>query len=244
LTLADLAAYRIALSGKPTADDAGVLDPPAEVSFHDLWNRSDAYRGRRVTIQGRVERTFRQGPVGSFPALAEVWIVSPAGNPFCLVLPQERVTDMEAVKESGLEGNVHSPMNPELGQTIRFTGTFLKMVQFAAADVARLAPLVVGKQFSVQAQRPIKATSATFRHANNDDSHPASQFKSWRPSPADWVFTVIVLSLAAGALAWRHLRAPARMGVAGNPRGRTDSAGPDPPLEFIDPGEETVASAS
>ena len=36
--------------------------------FKDLWNRPDVFRGRRVTVQGRVVRIFRQGPVGSFPA--------------------------------------------------------------------------------------------------------------------------------------------------------------------------------
>ena len=58
------------------------------VKFRDLWNRPDVFRGRRVTVEGRVVRIFRQGPVGSFPPLAEVWITSPAGDPFCVVFPQ------------------------------------------------------------------------------------------------------------------------------------------------------------
>ena len=87
LSLADLTAYRAALSGKATADDARPSDPPARVGFRDLWERSDAHRGRRVTVQGRVERIFRQGPVGSFPPLIQVWVYSPAGDPFCLVFP-------------------------------------------------------------------------------------------------------------------------------------------------------------
>ena len=86
------------------------------MSFKDLWNRPDAFRGRRVTVEGRVQRIFRQGPVGSFPALAEIWIASPAGDPFCLVVPQA----------AGV---------PKLGQTVRFTGTFLKMVRYAARMV-------------------------------------------------------------------------------------------------------------
>ena len=67
LSLADLVGYCAALSGKATADDARPSDPPARVGFRDLWERPDAYRGRRVTVRGRVARIFRQGPVGSFP---------------------------------------------------------------------------------------------------------------------------------------------------------------------------------
>ena len=52
-----------------------------------------SFEGRRITIQGRVSRIFRQGPVGSFPPLAEVWITSPAGDPFCVVCPQPGSTD-------------------------------------------------------------------------------------------------------------------------------------------------------
>ena len=68
ISLADLAGYRMALSGKPTADGAKATDPAAQVTFKDLWNRADDFRGRRVVVQGRVVRTFRQGPLGSFPA--------------------------------------------------------------------------------------------------------------------------------------------------------------------------------
>ena len=60
LTLADLATYRAALAGKVTADDASAADPPAPSSFKDLWSRPDAFRGRRVTVEGRIERIFRQ----------------------------------------------------------------------------------------------------------------------------------------------------------------------------------------
>ena len=144
LTLADLAAYRAALSGKATGENAKSSDPPVRVVFRDLWNHTDEFRGRRVTIQGRVERIFRQGPIGSFPALAEVWIVSPAGDPFCLVVPNESDNGILSVIDQGLEDRATSKETPALGQTVRFTGTFLKMVRYAGGDGARLAPLVVG----------------------------------------------------------------------------------------------------
>ena len=52
LSLADLAGYAAALSGKPTADGARQTDPPFRVKFKDLWNRPDRFRGRRVISRG------------------------------------------------------------------------------------------------------------------------------------------------------------------------------------------------
>ncbi len=155
LNLADLTAYRAALSGKATADSARASDPPARAGFRDLWARSDAHRGRRVTVQGRVERIFRQGPVGSFPSLIQVWVYSPAGDPFCLVFPRpagpttpgsepEHRAASQAVNRQAADAHVTPPAIPGLGQTVEFTGTFLKMVRYTAGDGPRLAPLIVG----------------------------------------------------------------------------------------------------
>ncbi|HEX8202702.1 MAG TPA: hypothetical protein VF590_19655 [Isosphaeraceae bacterium] len=119
LGLADLAAYRAALEP--------ATGPAVAVGFRDLWERPGAYRGRRVRVEGRVERRFRQERVGTFPALTEVWIVNPSGDPFCLVFPTPRPAD-----------------EPAPGATAAFTGTFLKVVRYQAGDAARLAPLIVG----------------------------------------------------------------------------------------------------
>jgi hypothetical protein len=59
--------------------------------------------------------------------LAEVWAVTPSGDPFCLVFPEPRET-------SALE-----PTGP-----VRFVGTFLKQVRYQGGDGPRLAPLIVG----------------------------------------------------------------------------------------------------
>src|SRR5699024_4723036 len=80
LSLSDLAPYRAALERKP----AGAA---AAVTFRELWEHADRYEGKRVRVQGRVVRRFRQGAFGTFPPLVEAWAVSPAGDPFCLVFP-------------------------------------------------------------------------------------------------------------------------------------------------------------
>ncbi len=203
--LADLAGYRAALSGKGT-------DPPAKVHFRDLWNRPAAYRGRHVVVDGRVQRTFRQEPVGDFPALAEVWITSPAGDPYCLVFP--------------LPGPV-----PDRGREVRFIGSFLKMVRYAAHDGDRLAPLVVGF-------RPPMSQPAGTVEPSIGDPEPSTRLDQWTWSPVSWILGLTMAALAAGLLAWRHLNSPSRRPVA---RSQIAPHGTNPPLEFIDPRDQLEA---
>ena len=117
LTLADLEAYRLALASKPDG-------PATPVKFRDLWDRPEAYLGRVVKVEGRVARLFRQGRFGEFPPLVEVWVVSPVGDPFCLVFPL-------------VEGRA----SPEIGASVRFSGTFVKRIKYQGGDAARVAPL-------------------------------------------------------------------------------------------------------
>jgi hypothetical protein len=228
LTLADLAGYRAALSGKPTADSAKATDSPVEAKFKDLWNRPDTFKGRRVLIQGHVARIFRQGPVGSFPALAEAWITSPAGNPFCVVFPQPAPSDFDDPLERN--GSGRGVAMPEIGQMVRFTGTFLKMVRYAGSDGPRLAPLIVGGQHPVRV-----ALNPTVDHSdeetgaleNGGHRHSGSALR-----PAYWALGLAILAVGAVILARWHLRAPGRPAAG---RKMPSCSVPDPPLEFVEP---------
>jgi hypothetical protein len=229
LTLADLAAYRAALSGKATGENARTSDPPVRVRFQDLWNRPDAFRGRRVILQGRVERIFRQGPIGSFPALAEVWIVSPAGDPFCLVVPNESGTGILPVADHGLVDRATSKQSLEPGQSVHFTGTFLKMIRYAGGDGPRLAPLVVGDHLPVQAQETMKASAVRLHGRSAEGSAPQASL------PAGWLLGLTMAMLIAAVLAWQYSRAQLRRP---SPRGSRRSTilpqEADPTLEFIE----------
>jgi hypothetical protein len=119
LSLADLPDYLAALSAP-----AG---PAESVGFRDLWEHPDTYRDRRVRVEGEVARRFQQPPVGRFPALVEVWLLTPENNPYCLVYP--------AGQENGKVDN---------GVRVRFEGAFLKRVRYRGGDGDRLAPLIVG----------------------------------------------------------------------------------------------------
>lgn len=220
--LADLAAYRAALSGRPTADDARPSDPPARVGFRDLWDHPDAHRGRRVTVVGRLERTFRQGAVGSFPPLDESWIFSTAGDPFCIVYPHPEAPD--AV--------------PRAGRPVRFTGTFLKTVRYAAGDGERLAPLIVGDR-PPSPSRPGDEPNATAKGAGEVlRAVGGGDHKTRQGTAGSWMLGLGLAVTAALVIAGQHLRGALlrrRSPLRSRPRDREP---PDPPLHFVDSPDE------
>ncbi len=118
--LADLEAYHAALSARP--DESAPL-----VGFRELWEHPEAHTGQMVRVEGRLARIFRQPRIGDFPPLAEAWVVSPAGDPFCLVFPPGEGRSI-----------------PEVGAPVRFSGTFLRRIKYHGGDTDRLAPLIVG----------------------------------------------------------------------------------------------------
>jgi hypothetical protein len=122
LGLADYAAYRAALDSPKSEGE-----PARSATFRDLWDRLGEFQGRRVAVAGRVERVFHQGPIGQFPALAEVWIANAATDPLCLAFP-----------ESG------ESRAPRPGDSVQFEGTYLRKIRYHGGDVDRLAPLIVG----------------------------------------------------------------------------------------------------
>lgn len=249
LNLADLADYRAALDGKATAQNAQADGAPRVVRFRDLWDNSQAFLGRRVTIQGRVERIFRQAAVGQFPPLAEVWIVSPAGDPFCLVFAQHEPTTGNDQRDQKNRPDVQSGKQkdqdirravPEVGQTVRFTGTFLKMVSYVAPDGKRLAPLIVGDRPPVdQRDGPTRAgvtasrerSAEVFETIGGRDSRAPRD--DWPGSGASLALAIALAALALGIIAWRHIHTPARRPRFSQLQQGLPEPG-DPPLEFID----------
>ena len=231
LTLADLSTYRAALAGNSITRDAGRRESQSPVSFKQLWSHPDAFRGQRVTVAGSVRRIFRQGPVGSFPALAEVWITSPAGDPFCLVMPQKSLSSVPPTNVDNLEANASLTALPEMGRPVQFSGTFLKIIRFTAGDGARLAPLIVGDLPPVPAH--------TSRQPNGKYARLNSAVVPWATSAASWLLGLTLAILAAGVLAWHRFDMSSRLAVRQRERA-TQHISPaiDPPLEFIEPNDE------
>ncbi|MGA2706026.1 MAG: hypothetical protein ABSH35_33705 [Isosphaeraceae bacterium] len=224
LGLADLAAYRAALSGKTTADDAHAAEPVPPVTFHDLWDHPENWRGRRVQVRGTVARIFRQDAVGGFPPLAEAWLSTPQGDLFCTVFPTAGV--------------------PDVGQKVTFTGRFLKTIRYVGSDQPRLAPWIVGDRppssaaLAPRANEPAAAAAAFRAIGASPEPEPewerqmGRRFESWLPGA--WMLGIALGLAGAGVLAWQHVRRP----LAARPRGtlhkNQGSAAADPPLVFLE----------
>lgn len=175
LTLTDIPAYRAALEHQP---DGSAIP----VTFRELWDNPKRYEGMRVRVEGHVARRFRQASFGTFPALAEVWINSPAGDPFCIVFPGAA---------EGAEGAVP-------GSNVRFEGTYLKRLRYRGADTDRLAPLIVG-------DRPPAVLSPAPKPSEGNNALSGS---SW--TRLDWVIGLGAATVVLLVLARRHLTTPSR----------------------------------
>lgn len=177
LSLSDLVPYRAALE-KPAAGTA------TRVTFRALWDDPEAYRGKRVRIEGKVARRFTQGAFGTFPALVELWAVSPSGDPFCLVFPASKASD--AIP----------------GAAIAFEGTYLKRLRYRGADADRLAPLIVGDHAPT-------VTSPAPPRVLGEGTIPGEP-----TGRVEWLFGLVAAGLVALVLARRCLagtvRRPAR----------------------------------
>jgi hypothetical protein len=219
LGLADLPGYRAALVGEGSAEGASAANLSKRVSFQDLSTRPDRYRGRRVTVQGRIVRIFRQGSLGSFPPLAEIWIASTGSDLACLVSPQDR-------------GAI-----PELGKSIRFTGTFLKLVRYAAKGGSHLAPLVVGDQPPVLVPKSAEGPRfGPLDRRSTASTRNARLRERWEWSLSSWALGLSLAALAAGVIVCQHLRVlPRRSAVRRAGWARSSPVVRDALLEFIEP---------
>ena len=126
----------------------------------------------------------------------------------------------------------HVSSIPKLGQTVRFTGTFLKMIRYAAGDGDRLAPLVVGDQPPVLVRE-----NATAKGAGSFSGD--ASVGTWAVTPATRLLGLTLALLVAGVLAKRHVLLPSRQARL-EVQGRKLRYAPayDPPLEFIEPHDE------
>jgi hypothetical protein len=235
ITLADLPHYQRALAGRATVDSAKASDPAIKVSFKELWEKTGVMRGRRITVLGRVERIFRQGPVGSLPALAEVWISSPSSDPFCLIFAHGIEPDQTAGNSQGPTVTNPSQPIPSPGQAVRFTGTFLKMVRYTASDGARLAPLIVGDRppFAVSESDLRASASARTGKRATGASHRADSLSHPGWSPETYAVGAIVIGLVISVLTWQHLRPPPHCALRDSGVANTGVV-PELRLEFMD----------
>ena len=171
---------------------------------------------------GRLERTFRQGAVGSFPPLDESWIFSTAGDPFCIVYPHPQSPGRSSARA---------------GRPVRFTGTFLKTVRYAAGDGDRMAPLIVGDRPPAPGEEPT-ATSKDAGEILRAVGGAAGDHRAGRGTAGSWMLGLGLAIAAALVIAGQHVRGTLLRHRSARRSRLRDDEGPDPPLRFVDSPED------
>jgi hypothetical protein len=104
-----------------------------DVFLTHLWERPENYRGVPVHLFGTAKKVlYYESKLSKTGWLYETWIYTPEASkfPYCCV--------SEDVPE-GL------PIGVKVSERVVFNGYFLKIMKYDASDVARGAPLLIGK---------------------------------------------------------------------------------------------------
>ncbi len=98
-----------------------------------LWERPERYRGVPIHLDGAALRVLRyESKLSKTGWLYEAWLSTPDSGRF----------PYTCVFESPPKG---FPIGPNLSEPVVFNGYFLKILKYEAADVARGAPVLVGR---------------------------------------------------------------------------------------------------
>jgi hypothetical protein len=134
MSLRDNAAYALLLErARARTPDELAGDARRDILMTHLWERPEHYRGVPIHLDGTALRVLRyESKLSKTGWLYEAWIGTPDSGRFPYV----------GVFESPPEG---FPIGPNLSERVVFNGYFLKVMKYEAADVARGAPLLVGR---------------------------------------------------------------------------------------------------
>jgi hypothetical protein len=104
-----------------------------DVALTHLWERPDLYRGVAVHLLGTLKRLIRyETKLSQSGWIYEASIFTPGSGSY----PYQCVFE---------EPPVGLPLGTEISERVVFNGYFLKIFKYQAGDVARGAPLLVGK---------------------------------------------------------------------------------------------------
>ncbi len=134
MALRDNAAYALLLErarGRTPAELA--RESRRDILMTHLWERPERYRGVPIHLDGTALRVLRyESKLSQTGWLYEAWINTPDAGRF----------PYTCVFESPPGG---FPIGPNLSERVVFNGYFLKIMKYEAADVARGAPVLVGR---------------------------------------------------------------------------------------------------
>lgn len=134
MSLRDNAAYDLLLQRARERTPEGLArEARRDVLLTHLWERPDGYRGVPIHLDGTALRILRyESKLSKTGWLYEAWIDTPDSGRFPYVCVFE-----EAPK--GL------PIGANVSERVVFNGYFLKIMKYEAKDVARGAPMLVGR---------------------------------------------------------------------------------------------------
>jgi hypothetical protein len=134
MTLRDNAAYALLLErarARTPAELAG--ESRRDILLTHLWERPNHYRGVPIHLDGTAVRVLRyESKLSRTGWLYEAWIQE----------PDARRLPYVCVFEDPPKG---FPIGPNLAERVVFNGYFLKILKYEAGDLARGAPVLVGR---------------------------------------------------------------------------------------------------
>jgi hypothetical protein len=104
-----------------------------DIVFTHLWERPEHYRGVPIHLVGTALRVIRQDSRLSKSG----WLYEAS-----IVTPEARMLPYQCVFEDVPKG---FPISPNISERVVFDGYFLKIMGYEAADVARGAPVLIGR---------------------------------------------------------------------------------------------------
>jgi hypothetical protein len=104
-----------------------------DIALTHLWERPELYRGVPVHLLGTAIRVLRfESKLSKTGWLYEAWIITPDARKF----PYNCVFE---------EPPEDFPVGTDVSERVVFNGFFLKVMKYQAGDVARGAPVLIGK---------------------------------------------------------------------------------------------------
>lgn len=104
-----------------------------DILLTHLWERPELYRGVPIHLLGTAKRVLRfESKLSQTGWLYEAWIVTPDATKY----------PYSCVFEEAPEG---FPLGADVFERVVFNGFFLKIMKYQAGDVARGAPVLIGK---------------------------------------------------------------------------------------------------
>lgn len=134
LSFRDTAAYKLLLDrARGLSPEDLAAESRRDVLLTHLWERPGRYRGVPIHLDGTALRVLRyESKLSKAGWLYEAWIETPDSGRFPYV----------CVFEDAPRG---LPIGANVSEHVVFNGYFFKIMKYEAADVARGAPLLVGR---------------------------------------------------------------------------------------------------